>query len=60
MRLKYAGLATDGIEVIKDYNILLQTLLAQDKPVVIMPTYSGMMDFRAKISESFAIPEFWE
>lgn len=60
MRLKYAGLATDGIEVIKDYDILLQTLLSQDKPVVIMPTYSGMMDFRAKISESFAIPEFWE
>ncbi|MGI6013471.1 MAG: MurT ligase domain-containing protein [Oscillospiraceae bacterium] len=60
MRFKYAGLAIDGIEVVKDYNTLLQTLLAQDKPVVIMPTYSGMMDFRAKISESFAIPEFWE
>lgn len=60
MRLKYAGLSTDGITVIKDYGELLRAMLAQDKPVIIMPTYSGMMEFRGKISESFDIPDFWE
>ena len=33
---------------------------AQDHPVYIMPTYTAMMDLRAKITKLYGIKNFWE
>jgi hypothetical protein len=60
LRLKYAGLPEEKITVAADYNKLLEKMLAQDKPVIIMPTYSGMMELRDKISKIYGYKEFWK
>ena len=60
LRLKYAGLHERIVSVIPDYNELIETMLSQDKPVIIMPTYSGLMELREKISRKYGYKDFWE
>lgn len=60
VRLKYAGINTDKIKVIKDYDRLLQAFTGQDKPVFIMPTYTAMMELRAMVSKKYGYKNFWE
>jgi hypothetical protein len=38
----------------------MQACAAQDHPVYIMPTYTAMMDLRAKITKLYGIKNFWE
>jgi UDP-N-acetylmuramyl tripeptide synthase len=59
-RLKYAGIDRKKIKVIEDYDRLLDVITAQDKPTYIMPTYTAMMDLRAKVSKKFGYKNFWE
>lgn len=60
MRMKYTGLPTEKIRVIKDYNELIAQAVAQDAPVYLMPTYTAMLDIREIFSKSYGFKEFWE
>jgi len=60
LRLKYAGLPMEKLQVIEDYDRLIAAMQQQDKPVVIMPTYTAMLDFRGILSRRFGIRQFWE
>ena len=60
MRFKYAGIPEEKIEVIKDYDKLIDRFTSQDCPVYIMPTYTAMMDLRAIISKRYGYKNFWE
>ena len=50
----------EKIEVIKDYEKLIERFTSQDDPVYIMPTYTAMMDLRAMISKKYGYKNFWE
>ena len=60
MRFKYAGIPEEKIQVIKDYEKLIDTFTSQEHPVCIMPTYTAMMDLRAIISKKYGYKNFWE
>ncbi|MEG0391956.1 MAG: MurT ligase domain-containing protein, partial [Anaerovoracaceae bacterium] len=60
MRLKYAGIERQKIQVIKDYNQLIDAFTGQEHPVYIMPTYTAMMDLRGIVSKKFGYKNFWE
>ena len=60
MRFKYAGMPTDRIEVIRDYSQLVKSLIQEDKPVYIMPTYTAMLGLRGVISKEYGFKAFWE
>lgn len=60
MRFKYAGLPTEKIKVIKDYEQLISAAAAQKAPVYIMPTYTAMLDIREIFSKNYGFKEFWE
>lgn len=60
MRFKYAGMPTDKIEVIRDYSQLVKSLIQEDKPVYIMPTYTAMLGLRGVISREYGFKAFWE
>ncbi|MGI6029234.1 MAG: MurT ligase domain-containing protein [Candidatus Heteroscillospira sp.] len=60
LRLYYAGIPKEKILVIHDYDKLIDTMLASDKPVFIMPTYTAMLDLRGRLSARFGFKNFWE
>ncbi len=60
VRLKYAGVDETKLRVFDDYDELIDAMKAQPLPVIIMPTYTAMMDLRAKMSAAFGGKEFWE
>ena len=60
VRLKYAGFPVEKLRVYEDYDAMIDDMTAQDAPVVIMPTYSAMMELRARLVSRFALSEFWE
>lgn len=58
-RLKYAGVAADKISVERDYGKLVSQLAELNTPVYIMPTYTAMLELRAKLVERCGGDEFW-
>jgi len=60
VRLKYAGFEDDKIEIICDYNALAETLMNEEKPIYIVPTYTSMLDFRACLVSKLGGSRFWE
>lgn len=60
VRLKYAGINEAKLKVFDDYDALIKAMTKQSLPVIIMPTYTAMMDLRAKMSSAFGGKEFWE
>ncbi len=60
LRFKYAGVPTDKIRIIKDYDALVDACLAQNEPVYIMPTYTAMLSLRERISKTYGFKDFWE
>lgn len=60
LRFKYAGIPQDKVVVEKDYGKLMELVTAQPDPVYIMPTYTGMMELREKISHTYGFKDFWE
>ncbi len=60
LRFKYAGIPTEELRVLKDYDALLRALVAQERPVYIMPTYTAMLGLRDRISKLYGFKEFWE
>ncbi len=59
LRLKYAGVPAEKIEVQQDYDEIVKWLEGQDVPAFLMPTYSAMMDMRAAIVRRIGGSEFW-
>lgn len=60
LRLKYAGIPEERIEVVREYDRLLDELSADDTPSVIMPTYTAMFDLRAQIGKRTEVRAFYE
>lgn len=60
LRLKYAGLEPEKLRVLEDYDTLIDQMDSQPLPVIIMPTYTAMMELREKMSSRFGGKEFWE
>ena len=60
MRLKYAGLPAEKIRVIADYGELIDEMCAKPQKVFVMPTYTAMLDLRAKLSQATGGSKFWE
>lgn len=60
VRLKYAGIDENKLRIFDDYDDLIEAMKEQSLPVIIMPTYTAMMDLRAKMSSVFGGKEFWE
>ena len=59
LRLKYAGVPVEKIQVQTEYEELVSFLQAQDKPAFLMPTYSAMLDMRAAIVKRIGGSDFW-
>lgn len=57
---KYAGIPEDKIHLEKDYGVLLEKTTSHGVPVIIMPSYNGMLGLREKISKVYGVKEFWE
>lgn len=60
VRFKYAGVPMEKIEVVHDYGELIDKMVNQDAPVYVMPTYTALMELRARISKDYGFKEFWE
>ena len=63
VRLKYSGLDTKKIRIIKDYHMLIEEGLKKT-PVggcfYILPTYTSMLDIRGILKKKFNLKEFWK
>lgn len=60
LRLKYAGLDEEAIELERSCDKLVAWMEKETEPVFIMPTYSAMLDMRAAIVARCGGSEFWE
>ncbi len=60
--LKYNGYDENNITVIEneDYDKEIEYIIAENKDVYIVPTYTSMMEQRHKIAAKFGGKEFWE
>lgn len=60
LRLYYAGIPEEKLIVMHDYDKLIDAMVASDKPVFIMPTYTAMLDLRGRLSTRYGFKNFWE
>jgi UDP-N-acetylmuramyl tripeptide synthase len=63
LRLKYAGIDTRSIRIIKDYNELIKSAIMrmskdEDGDFYILPTYTAMLDIRKVLRKTYKIKEF--
>jgi len=60
LRLKYAGLPSEKILCMSDYESLCDSLQESSLPNYIIPTYSAMLELRSHIVRRTGGAEFWE
>lgn len=60
LRLKYAGFPLDRLEIVREYNALLDAVGADDTPAFLMPTYTAMFDLRNEIGRRTNVKAFYE
>lgn len=63
VRLKYSGLDTHKIRIIKDYHMLIDEGLKKTPSggcFYILPTYTAMLDIRCILKKKFNLKEFWK
>lgn len=63
VRLKYAGIYTNKISIVKDYAELIDTGLSktpEDSTFYILPTYTAMLEIRKLLKKKFGLKEFWK
>jgi UDP-N-acetylmuramyl tripeptide synthase len=63
LRLKYAGLYTNKICIIKDYRDLITNALEntpEGQSLYILPTYTAMTELRKLLKNKFGLKEFWK
>ena len=59
-RLEFAGLGHEKARVFKSMDDMLDAALAYGEPIYFMPTYTAMLEIRARLSRRFGIKDFWE
>jgi len=59
-RLQRAGLAEERISLQRDYTALMEEIAASEIPVFILPSYTGMMEFRPYLVKLCGGKAFWE
>lgn len=60
VRVKYAGVKDEFIEVEQDYEKIVSALEKQDKKIFIMPNYTSMLEMREVIVKHCGGADFWE
>jgi UDP-N-acetylmuramyl tripeptide synthase len=63
VRLKYSGIETSKISIIKDYQLLIDEGLKRTPSggcFHILPTYTAMLDIRGILKKKFNLKEFWK
>ena len=60
LRLKYAGFPTERLHIQKNYPALIEQMTAHKLPVIVMPTYTAMLEVRGTISKRYGYREFWQ
>lgn len=63
VRLKYAGIYTNKIALIKDHEELLIKALEktqEGRTLYILPTYTAMLEIRKLLNKKFGLKEFWK
>ena len=63
VRLKYAGIYSSRISLVKDYPALVDEALAKtqnNETFYILPTYTAMLDIRKVLKRRFGLKEFWK
>lgn len=60
LRLKYAGMDDDRIELETDYQKLVGEMEKAEKTIFIMPTYTAMLELRGEMIKRCGGAEFWE
>ncbi|MCX7842758.1 MAG: MurT ligase domain-containing protein [Clostridia bacterium] len=63
VRLKYAGIYSDRISIVKEYKKLVEQGLSRT-PIghsfYILPTYTAMLDIRKLLKDMFSLKDFWK
>lgn len=59
-RLKQAGVDCAIVNIEKDYSRLIAEIEESEVPVFILPSYTGMMEFRPYLVKKCGGQEFWE
>ena len=60
LRLKYAGVDPQRMEIIHDYGRLIDEMCRSEDRVFIMPTYTAMLALRSQLQKRLGGKEFWE
>ncbi|MDD4495337.1 MAG: MurT ligase domain-containing protein, partial [Eubacteriales bacterium] len=63
LRLKYAGIDTAKISIIRNYAALLERGLSdtsEGNGLFILPTYTAMLDIRSLLEKRYNLKEFWK
>ncbi|MFA6308260.1 MAG: MurT ligase domain-containing protein [Clostridia bacterium] len=63
LRLKYAGVSTEKIQIEEDYNNLIEIGLSNTKEgqtFYILPTYTAMLAIRKILKKKYKLKEFWK
>jgi len=63
VRLKYAGIFSSKIQIVKNYEELLAKGLSNTKEghsFYILPTYTAMLEMRKLLKKKFGLKEFWK
>lgn len=63
VRLKYSGIETSKIRLIKDYQLLIEKGLNNTPSggcFYVLPTYTAMLDIRGFLKKKYNLKEFWK
>ena len=62
-RLEKAGAVSedrDRMEIMSDYDQIVQRLKTEGRPAFLLPNYTSMMELRQAVSKVTGSREFWE
>jgi UDP-N-acetylmuramyl tripeptide synthase len=60
LRIKYAGVPTERITLERSYETIVSQLADEALPIVLMPTYTAMLELRSTVVRHVGGSEFWE
>ena len=60
IRIKYAGVPTERITLERSYETIVSQLADEALPIVLMPTYTAMLELRSTVVRHVGGSEFWE
>ncbi len=60
VRLKYAGVSCPEITIVRGYGELTRRLSSEELPIIVVPTYTAMMELRPYLAREAGSKGFWE